>query len=111
LIWTKALHKLFLEALSQLKKPVMPKSILKYMNIEGLTRENISSHLQKFRLRQLRQDKKKAKKNSNNNNGNSNNATEVKDEFTSLDIFMDATTITEADYDEEYLGDDSSEDE
>lgn len=28
----------------------MPKTILQLMNVEGMTRENVASHLQKYRL-------------------------------------------------------------
>lgn len=38
----------------------MPKDLLSSMNVEGLTRENVSSHLQKFRIRQAREERKRA---------------------------------------------------
>ena len=33
----------------------MPKTILKMMNVDGMTRENVASHLQKYRLHLKRQ--------------------------------------------------------
>lgn len=49
IIWTEPLHEKFLDALSILGSDATPARILKEMNIPGLTRENVSSHLQKFR--------------------------------------------------------------
>ncbi|GMH29558.1 hypothetical protein Nepgr_031401 [Nepenthes gracilis] len=51
MVWTAALHAQFCEAVEiiGLEKAV-PKKILEYMNVPGLTRENIASHLQKYRL-------------------------------------------------------------
>lgn len=51
LIWSQELHNRFLNALSHLGlKKAVPKSILGLMNVEGMTRENIASHLQKYRI-------------------------------------------------------------
>ncbi|XP_061360404.1 two-component response regulator ORR23-like, partial [Gastrolobium bilobum] len=49
--WNTNLHTKFLVAVNQLGvKEAVPKKILYLMNVEGLTRENIASHLQKYRL-------------------------------------------------------------
>ena len=54
LIWTPSLHKQFLRALEVLGTfDAMPADVLYVMNVEGLTRENVASHLQKHRLRLL----------------------------------------------------------
>ncbi|KAL9225293.1 hypothetical protein vseg_001237 [Gypsophila vaccaria] len=51
LIWTTTLHNKFLEAISVIgTSRAVPKKILEYMNVPGLTRENIASHLQKYRI-------------------------------------------------------------
>lgn len=51
LVWTQELHNRFINALSQLGlKQAVPKNILAIMNVEGMTRENVASHLQKYRL-------------------------------------------------------------
>eukprot|EP00250_Pteridium_aquilinum_P033526 c5794_g1_i1 orf=499-1623(-) len=51
LVWTPPLHKRFVEAVSHLGiKNAVPKTIMQLMNVEGLTRENVASHLQKYRL-------------------------------------------------------------
>jgi SHAQKYF class myb-like DNA-binding protein len=50
LVWTPALHARFVDAVRKLGvKTAVPKSIMKLMNVEGLTRENVASHLQKYR--------------------------------------------------------------
>ncbi|ESQ46568.1 hypothetical protein EUTSA_v10000098mg [Eutrema salsugineum] len=50
-VWTVELHKKFVAAVNQLGfDKAMPKRILDLMNVEKLTRENVASHLQKFRL-------------------------------------------------------------
>ncbi|WCJ29860.1 Two-component response regulator ORR24 [Euphorbia peplus] len=50
-IWSYELQKKFLMAVNQLgPEKAVPKKILELMNIEGLTRENVASHLQKYRL-------------------------------------------------------------
>lgn len=50
LVWTPALHERFVDAVQKLGvKTAVPKSIMKLMNVEGLTRENVASHLQKYR--------------------------------------------------------------
>ena len=53
LIWTDTLHQRFLEAVERCGgiDHALPKAIMKDMKVEGLTRENVSSHLQKYRLR------------------------------------------------------------
>lgn len=51
LIWSQELHNRFLNALSHLGlQKAVPKNILTLMNVEGMTRENIASHLQKYRM-------------------------------------------------------------
>jgi SHAQKYF class myb-like DNA-binding protein len=45
------LHKRFVDVVSHLGiKNAVPKTIMQLMNVEGLTRENVASHLQKYRL-------------------------------------------------------------
>ncbi|KAK4787289.1 hypothetical protein SAY86_011122 [Trapa natans] len=51
LVWTPQLHKRFVDAVAQLGiKNAVPKTIMQLMNVDGLTRENVASHLQKYRL-------------------------------------------------------------
>ncbi|OIS97127.1 two-component response regulator arr10 [Nicotiana attenuata] len=51
--WSKEMHQKFLDAYYQLEADsldkVVPKRILEIMNEPGITRENVASHLQKFR--------------------------------------------------------------
>ncbi|KAF6169100.1 hypothetical protein GIB67_038597, partial [Kingdonia uniflora] len=47
--WSQPLHDKFLEAVKKLGTEAVPLKILKYMNVPGITRENVASHLQKFR--------------------------------------------------------------
>ncbi|KAK9189831.1 hypothetical protein WN943_018430 [Citrus x changshan-huyou] len=50
-VWTTELHTKFIGAVNLLGlDKAVPKKILDLMNVEGLTRENVASHLQKFRL-------------------------------------------------------------
>ncbi|OMP00531.1 hypothetical protein COLO4_12628 [Corchorus olitorius] len=49
-IWTTELHKKFLDAIKQLEhERVLPQKILELMNVPGLTRLVVASHLQKYR--------------------------------------------------------------
>ncbi|KZV32636.1 hypothetical protein F511_36335 [Dorcoceras hygrometricum] len=51
LIWTNSLHNQFLQAIRRIGLDrAVPKKILEVMNVPGLTRENVASHLQKYRL-------------------------------------------------------------
>lgn len=51
LVWTPELHARFMNAVNHLGvKNAVPKTILQLMNVEGMTRENVASHLQKYRL-------------------------------------------------------------
>jgi len=51
LVWTPQLHAQFIAAVQKLGvKTAVPKAIMKIMNVKGLTRENVASHLQKYRL-------------------------------------------------------------
>lgn len=50
-VWSVELHQQFVSAVNQLGlDKAVPKRILEMMNVPGLTRENVASHLQKFRL-------------------------------------------------------------
>ncbi|KAK8343169.1 hypothetical protein V6Z12_A08G282700 [Gossypium hirsutum] len=51
-VWSVDLHRKFVAAVNQLGlgDQAVPKKILDLMNVEGLTRENVASHLQKYRL-------------------------------------------------------------
>ena len=53
LVWTESLHEKFLEAVDACGgvEQALPKPVMKNMKVDGLTRENVSSHLQKYRLR------------------------------------------------------------
>uniref|UniRef100_A0A7N0V4H3 Two-component response regulator n=2 Tax=Kalanchoe fedtschenkoi TaxID=63787 RepID=A0A7N0V4H3_KALFE len=50
-VWTPELHRKFVSAVNQLGiDKAVPKKILDVMDVEGLTRENVASHLQKYRM-------------------------------------------------------------
>ncbi|KAL5200164.1 hypothetical protein ABZP36_021367 [Zizania latifolia] len=50
-IWSSELHKKFVRAVNQLGVDrAVPKKILHLMNVDYITRENVASHLQKYRL-------------------------------------------------------------
>ncbi|KAK9123932.1 hypothetical protein Sjap_013534 [Stephania japonica] len=50
-VWNPLLHKRFVEVVAHLGvEKAVPKAIMCLMNVEGLTRENVASHLQKYRL-------------------------------------------------------------
>ncbi|KAK8341693.1 hypothetical protein V6Z11_A08G185800 [Gossypium hirsutum] len=49
--WTTELHKKFVQAVDQLGiDQAIPSRILELMKVEGLTRQNVASHLQKYRM-------------------------------------------------------------
>ncbi|KAK1376241.1 HTH myb-type domain-containing protein [Heracleum sosnowskyi] len=51
LIWTGEMHQKFLDAIAQIGHDrAFPKKIVEVMNVPGLTRENVASHLQKYRI-------------------------------------------------------------
>ncbi|KAJ0232284.1 putative two-component response regulator-like APRR4 [Hirschfeldia incana] len=49
-VWDKELKKKFLDAVEELGPEAVPKKILERMNVVGMTRENVASHLQKHRM-------------------------------------------------------------
>eukprot|EP00252_Welwitschia_mirabilis_P011135 TRINITY_DN25033_c0_g1_i1.p1 TRINITY_DN25033_c0_g1~~TRINITY_DN25033_c0_g1_i1.p1 ORF type:complete len:775 (-),score=137.61 TRINITY_DN25033_c0_g1_i1:681-3005(-) len=50
-VWSVELHQQFVSAVNTLGiDKAVPKRILELMNVQGLTRENVASHLQKYRL-------------------------------------------------------------
>lgn len=50
-VWSAELHQQFVSAVNQLGiDKAVPKRILDLMGVQGLTRENVASHLQKYRL-------------------------------------------------------------
>nr|CAB3468423.1 unnamed protein product [Digitaria exilis] len=49
--WSGDLHRKFIQATNQIgMDKAVPKKILEVMNVDGLTRENVASHLQKYRI-------------------------------------------------------------
>lgn len=51
LVWTPQLHKRFVDVVAHVGiENAVPKTVMEMMNVEGLTRENVASHLQKYRL-------------------------------------------------------------
>jgi two-component response regulator ARR-B family len=49
--WSSHMHSQFVAAVNKLGiDKAVPKKILEFMGVEGLTRENVASHLQKYRL-------------------------------------------------------------
>ncbi|XVF43818.1 hypothetical protein PTKIN_Ptkin02bG0071000 [Pterospermum kingtungense] len=64
-VWTVDLHQKFVKAVNQIGfDKVGPKKILDLMNVPWLTRENVASHLQKYRLYLSRLQKENDIKNS-----------------------------------------------
>ncbi|XP_062208410.1 two-component response regulator ORR22-like [Phragmites australis] len=55
-VWTTEMHVKFVEAHTTLGRDAVPKKILELMNDPSLTRANVSSHLQKYRLNLRRQE-------------------------------------------------------
>ncbi|KAF5480350.1 hypothetical protein F2P56_001109 [Juglans regia] len=50
-VWTTSLHNRFLQAIRHIGlEKAVPKNILQFMNVPGITRENVASHLQKYRI-------------------------------------------------------------
>ncbi|XP_010534176.1 PREDICTED: two-component response regulator ARR11-like isoform X2 [Tarenaya hassleriana] len=64
-VWTFELHQKFVHAVNQIgcDHKAGPKKILDLMNVPWLTRENVASHLQKYRLYLSRLEKEKGQKN------------------------------------------------
>lgn len=51
LVWTPRLHKRFVEAVEKVGvDKAVPKTVMQMMGVSGLTRDNVASHLQKYRL-------------------------------------------------------------
>ena len=51
LVWTPELHRRFVNAVNHLGiENSVPKIIVQLMNVEGLSRQNVASHLQKYRM-------------------------------------------------------------
>lgn len=58
LIWTQALHRRFLESVEKCGglDHAHPKAIMKEMGVNGLTRENVASHMHNYRMRLKKED-------------------------------------------------------
>ena len=73
LCWTNDLHQVFLQAVDTLGPTATPTAIQKQMNIEGLSRQQVSSHWQHFRKRGYPQ------QSTNPFQSNTNNSSKSKD--------------------------------
>ncbi|XP_026666359.2 uncharacterized protein LOC113463775 [Phoenix dactylifera] len=51
-VWDEFLEKKFRDAMEALGIDAVPSKIVKHMNVEGITRAHVTSHLQKYRLKQ-----------------------------------------------------------
>lgn len=63
LVWTESLHASFVRAVEYLGVDIaVPKAIMQIMNVDSLTRENVASHLQKYRanLKKVKRDRAKS---------------------------------------------------
>ncbi|CAF2127047.1 unnamed protein product [Brassica rapa] len=50
-VWSQQLHERFLDAVEHLGiNHAVPKRIMEFMDVDGLTRVEVASHLQKYRL-------------------------------------------------------------
>ncbi|KAL5743719.1 hypothetical protein ACOSQ2_026835 [Xanthoceras sorbifolium] len=50
-VWTNSLHNRFLQAIRYITlEKAVPKNVLQFMNVPELTRKNVASHLQKYRI-------------------------------------------------------------
>jgi len=66
LLWSSQLHSRFLAAVNVLGvDSATPSQILELMNVEFLTREQVKSHLQKYKLNLNRTEEAASKKNNN----------------------------------------------
>ncbi|KAL4392367.1 two-component response regulator ARR14-like [Arachis ipaensis] len=65
-IWTQERHQMFVDAVLQLGiDKAVPRKILELMDIPNLTRENVASHLQKYRMHLKKKSQETKQTNSN----------------------------------------------
>ncbi|XP_020202485.1 two-component response regulator ARR14 [Cajanus cajan] len=82
-IWTPTLHREFLKAVKQIgDDKAVPKKILEVMNIPGLTRDHVASHLQKYK-RHMKSTSNGATQQQNEMKNTSNGATQQQNEMKS----------------------------
>ncbi|KAK1279036.1 Two-component response regulator ARR11 [Acorus gramineus] len=74
--WKPPFHRRFVDVVTELGDGACPKEILARMNVPYLTRENVASHLQKYRLYLKRQAKEENKGNDHNSSPNAVDKTE-----------------------------------
>ena len=55
IVWNEQIQNRFVVVLEKLGKNSVPSVILNHMNVEGLTRDQVSSHLQKYRSKLKKQ--------------------------------------------------------
>ncbi|CAN8237055.1 unnamed protein product [Cochlearia groenlandica] len=92
--WTDFLHDRFLQAIRHLGlDKAVPKKILEFMNVSYLTRENVASHLQKYRIF-LR---KVAEKGMNHSTSwsDTSDLTEMYNYFKNSNSWYDTTTLND----------------
>ncbi|XP_020207938.1 two-component response regulator ORR24 [Cajanus cajan] len=82
-IWTPMLHREFLKAVKQIgDDKAVPKKILEVMNIAGLTRDHVASHLQKYK-HHMKSTSNGATQQQNEMKNTSNGATQQQNEMKS----------------------------
>eukprot|EP00274_Cyanoptyche_gloeocystis_P003244 CAMPEP_0196659248 /NCGR_PEP_ID=MMETSP1086-20130531/33938_1 /TAXON_ID=77921 /ORGANISM="Cyanoptyche gloeocystis , Strain SAG4.97" /LENGTH=427 /DNA_ID=CAMNT_0041993137 /DNA_START=83 /DNA_END=1363 /DNA_ORIENTATION=- len=95
IVWTQELHQRFVDAVNTLGlDQCCPKKILLMMNVQGLTRENVSSHLQKYRVKIMSEGRQR----DGSKNVEATDSCQLSDSYgpasDSLDAVIDSSVLT-----------------
>jgi SHAQKYF class myb-like DNA-binding protein len=103
LVWSKPLHQKFKMAVKKLGSKAVPKLILNEMNVPGLTREHVASHLQKYRLKKKKKAQQKSERSSRRSSMSSDGShTTPRTSTTPRSRLADKTTGSDGSLDSDY---------